>query len=107
MRRGRKVVYTGDTKPFEQFAQFAAGADIIIHEATFDDELAEKAALDGHSTPSQAALQAKAANANKLVLTHISARYVDTLLLEVQAKKNFPSTIVASDFLELELPLSE
>ncbi len=107
LRRGRKVVYTGDTKPFEAFAAFAQDADVVVHEATFDDELSEKAALDGHSTPSQAALQAKTANAKSLILTHISARYADASLLLGQAQKVFPNTKVAEDFLELELPLSE
>jgi ribonuclease Z len=106
-RKGRKVVYTGDTRPFEGFAVFAADADLVIHEATFDDALAEKAQVDGHSTPSQAALEAKAANAKSLVLTHVSARYSDVALLVEQAKKVFPNTIAAQDFLELELPLSE
>jgi ribonuclease Z len=104
-RKGRKVVYTGDTRPFAGFASFAADADLVIHEATFDDSLAAKAELDTHSTPTQAALQAKAANAKLLILTHISARYTETALLLNQAKKVFPNTTVAEDFLELELPL--
>jgi ribonuclease Z len=106
-RKGRKIVYTGDTRPFETFADFADGADLIIHEATFDDSLAEKADLDGHSTPSQAANQAKAAKAKSLILTHISARYSDVALLLEQAKKSFPNSVVAQDFLEFELPLAE
>jgi ribonuclease Z len=106
-RPGRKIVYTGDTRPFAEFAAFAAGADLVIHEATFEDALADKANLDGHSTPSQAAAQAKAAGAEKLVLTHISARYLDAKLLLEQAKKVFPNTLVAEDFLELELPLNK
>jgi ribonuclease Z len=106
-RKGRKIVYSGDTKPFEAFAAFAADADLVIHEATFEDALKERADVDGHSTPSQAAAQAKAADAKLLVLTHISARYTDTELLLEQAKKVFPNTIVAQDFLELELPLSK
>jgi len=106
-RAGRKIVYTGDTRPFEAFAKFAADADLVIHESTFDDALAEKAALDGHSTPSQAAQEAKAANAKQLVLTHISARYPDATLLLEQAKKVFANTVIAEDFLELELPLKE
>ncbi len=106
-RAGRKIVYTGDTRPFEAFAKFAADADLVIHESTFDDSLAEKAALDGHSTPSQAAQEAKAANAKRLVLTHISARYPDASLLLEQAKKVFANSILAEDFLELELPLNE
>jgi ribonuclease Z len=106
-REGRKIVYTGDTKPFEAFASFANYADLIIHESTFDDSLAEKAAVDGHSTPSQAAQQAKAARAKQLALTHISARYPDATLLLDQAKKVFPNTLVAEDFMVLELPLKE
>lgn len=105
-RPGRKIVYTGDTKPFETFEKFALDADLIIHESTFDDTLAEKAAVDGHSTPGQAALQAKLANAKQLALMHISARYPDASLLLEQATKVFRKTIVAQDFMELELPLS-
>jgi ribonuclease Z len=105
LRAGRKIVYTGDTRPFDGFARFAADADLVIHESTFDDSLGEKAALDGHSTPSQAAEEAKAAGAKQLVLTHISARYPDATLLLEQAKKVFRNTVVADDFMNLELPL--
>jgi ribonuclease Z len=104
-RKGRKIVYTGDTRPFKGFVKLAAGADLVIHDATFDDMLSEKAEVDGHSTPGQAAQQAKKAKAKKLVLTHISARYADAGLLLEQARKVFRNTLVAEDFMELELPL--
>ncbi len=104
-RAGRKIVYTGDTRPFDGFAKFAADADLVIHESTFDDALVEKAALDGHSTPSQAAAEAKAAGAKQLVLIHISARYPDATLLLEQAKKVFANTVVAEDFMKIEMPL--
>jgi ribonuclease Z len=107
MRSGRKIVYTGDTKPFVEFADFAKDADVIIHDCTFDDSLAERANVDGHSTPSQAASQALAARAKCLILSHISARYPEATLLLEQAKKIFPNTILAEDFLDLELPLGE
>jgi ribonuclease Z len=106
-RKGRKIVYTGDTRPFEGFTSFATGADLVIHDATLDDALAEKAVMDGHSTPSEAALQALCAKAERLVLTHISARYPNAKLLLDQARKIFGNVVVAEDFLELELPLSE
>jgi ribonuclease Z len=105
LRRGRKIVYSGDTKPFEAFARFAACADLVIHEATLDDALAEKAAEDGHSTPSQAAEAAAKAKTKKLVLTHVSARYADATVLLVQAQKVFSDVVVAEDFMRLELPL--
>jgi ribonuclease Z len=106
-RKGRIIVYTGDTRPFEGFAGFALNADLVIHEATLEDDLAEKAEIDGHSTPSQAALQAKAAKAKQLILTHISARYSETSLLLNQAREIFPNTLVAEDFMRWELPLGK
>jgi ribonuclease Z len=107
LRQGRKVVYTGDTRPIKGFAKFAADADLVIHEATFDDTLTEKAAEDGHSTPSQASEAALKAKAKKLVLVHISARYSDPRLLLEQAQRVFKNTVVAEDFMALELPLPD
>jgi len=106
-RKGRKIVYTGDTRPFKDFARFASGANLIIHEATLDDTLVEKADQDGHSTPSQAAEQAMKAKAKRLILTHISARYPDAKLLLEQAQKVFKNVAIAEDFLEIEMPLED
>jgi ribonuclease Z len=106
-RPGRKIVYTGDTRPFKGFAKFAAGADLLIHDGTLDDELAERAAEDGHSTPSQAAKNAEKAKVKQLILTHISARYDDTSILLEQAQKIFQNTRVAEDFMKIEVPLLE
>jgi len=47
-RHGRKIVYTGDTRPFKSFTKFAANADLIIHDATLDEDLAERAEEEGH-----------------------------------------------------------
>ncbi|NWG10193.1 ribonuclease Z [Candidatus Bathyarchaeota archaeon] len=104
-RDGRKIVYTGDTRPFKEFAKFAADADVLIHDATLDDDLTERAEEDGHSTPEQAAKNAKAAKVKQLILTHVSARYKDTSPLLKHAKKIFKNTVVAEDFMEIEIPL--
>jgi len=104
-RPGRKIVYTGDTRPFKGFTKFAAGADLLVHDATFDDALAERAEEDGHSTPGQAAKNAKKAKVKRLILTHISARYDDTGILLKQAKKVFKNTLVAEDFMKIDIPL--
>ncbi len=106
-RPGRKIVYTGDTRPFKGFVKFAAGADLLIHDATLDDDLAERAEEDGHSTPSQAAKNARKAKAKQLILTHISARYEDTSKLLEEARKFFKNTQVAEDFMKIEIPLKE
>lgn len=107
LRQGRKIVYTGDTKSTENLAKFAENADLLIHDATFDDELAERAQEDGHSTPSQAAETAKKAHAKWLILTHISARYKDASVLVEQARKIFSKVDVAEDFMRIELPFQD
>jgi ribonuclease Z len=106
-RPGRKIVYSGDTGQSENVVKLAEKADLLIHEATFDDQLAERAIEDGHSTPCVAAETAKKAGVKRLVLTHISARYKDADLLLEQAKKIFVNTDVADDFMRLELPLQD
>ncbi len=104
-RKGRKVVYTGDTRPFRELADLARDADLLIHDGTLDDDLADRAERDGHSTPSQAAMCAKEARVRQLVLTHISARYDDPASLLKHAKKVFKNTTIAEDLLTIEIPL--
>jgi len=104
-KQGRKIAYSGDTRPTEAVVRLAEDADILIHEATFDDSLGERAAEDGHSTASQAAEIAAAAKVGLLLLTHISSRYPDPGVLLEQAKLVFPNTKVAEDLMEIEIPL--
>jgi len=104
-RPGRKIVYSGDTRPSEKIVELARNADVLIHEATLSDELAERAREEGHSTPSEAAQIALKANVKLLVLTHISARYSDSRILLEQAKKIFPNTHIPNDLETIEIPL--
>jgi len=96
---GVKVVYSGDTRPCRSVIELARNADLLIHEATFDDSLVDRAGRDGHSTASQAAEVALKAKAKRLALIHVSARYEDKLeLILSQAKRVFPNTFLAEDF---------
>jgi ribonuclease Z len=106
-RPGRKIVYTGDSRPFKELLRLASKAELLIHDATLDDDMAERAYEDGHSTPSQAAYNAKKAHVKTLVLTHISARYGDSKILLEQALKIFENTKVAEDFMTIDIPLPE
>jgi len=106
-RQGRKIVYTGDTRPFKRLEKFAANADLLIHDSTLGDELAERAEKYGHSTVDQAAESAKKAKVKQLILTHISQRYEDTSTWLKQARKIFKNTAMAEDFMQVEIPLLE
>ena len=106
-RKGRKITYSGDTRPSQKIAELAKGSDLLIHEATFDDSMTDRAAEDGHSTPSQAAAIAKKARVERLALTHISARYEDPTPLLEQAKRIFNNTFIAEDLMQIELKYRE
>jgi ribonuclease Z len=102
------VVYCTDTVFCEAAVELAAGADLLIHESTFAHAEAEMAFQRQHSTSTMAAQTALAAGAKQLVLTHLSPRYMpgnpvtpDDLLEEARAI--FPNTLIAKDFLTLEV----
>ncbi len=107
-RRGRKLVYTGDTRPCASVVEAAAGADLLVHEATFGEEERARAVETGHSTAAQAAEVARQAGARRLVLTHISPRYTrDAPELLAEAKAVFPETLVARDGLTIDVPFAD
>ncbi len=101
---GRKVVYTGDTKPCDSVIKLAKGADVLIHECMFSQEDFEKVKDMAHSTTKEAAEVAKKANVKQLYLVHFSQRYKDPKILENEARKIFPESYVASDLERIKVP---
>lgn len=108
-RPGRTLVYTGDTRPCEDVREAAEGADVLVHEATFTREEAQRAADTRHSTAADAGRIAAQAGARRLVLTHFSARYSELpRRLVAEARTMFDGEIIAAeDGLEIEVPLLE
>jgi ribonuclease Z len=105
-REGRKIVISGDTSPCEALTIAAHEADVLVHEATFAEEEAERARLTGHSTARQAAVVAREAKVRMLALTHISSRYPGGDLRE-EAQAVFPPTEAPRDFDTIEIPFPE
>jgi ribonuclease Z len=105
-RRGRKIVLTGDTAPSDMTRLVAWEADLLVHEATFMEEDAERAAETRHSTAAQAAELAAAAGVHMLALTHISPRYAGGEVRD-EARAAFENVIVPRDFDRVEIPFPE
>jgi len=101
--KGKKVVYTGDTLACDEVIEAAKGADLLIHDATFADDMREEGMEKKHATARDAAEAAKRAGAKRLILTHISNRYDDPSPLLKEAREVFENVEVASDGMEVLL----
>jgi ribonuclease Z len=105
-RAGRTVVITGDTAPCRTTVEAARGAELLVHDASFSEEEAQRAAETGHSTAGQAAAVAREAGVQLLSLVHISSRYHVGAVLE-EAREVFEPTIAPRDFDVVDIPFPE
>src|SRR5262249_3833814 len=105
-RPGRTVVITGDTAPSPATVEAARGAELLIHDSSFAEEEAQRAADTGHSTVGQAAAVAREAEVKMLALVHISSRYHVGRILE-EAREGFEPAVAPRDFDVVEIPSPE
>jgi ribonuclease Z len=105
-RRGRRLVYSSDTRACSSVVAAAEDADLLIHECTFSEEESGRAAETRHSTARQAAEVAARAGVHRLVLTHFSARHSEQAhRLVKEAREIYPAVEAAEDGLAIEVPL--
>lgn len=95
--------YCSDTAYDEAVIKAVQGTTWLYHEATFLHELKNRAIETFHSTALEAALAAKSAHVERLIIGHFSSRYRETELLEMEAKSVFPNTQAAYDGLKVIL----
>jgi len=99
----KKISFIFDTKKCANINKLAKNSDLAIIESTLEDN--EK--LSGkhkHLTLTQTTKIAKKAKVKKLILTHFSQRYENkSKALENKAKKIFKNTIIAKDFMVVEV----
>lgn len=105
-RPGRRLVYTGDTRPTESVVEAAADADLLVHDGTFGEDHRERAHKTAHSTAREAGQVACDAGAKRLALTHISTRYTGRADdLEAEAAERFDGDVfVADDGMQVTIP---
>lgn len=105
-RLGRAIAITGDTGPCQATVEAARDADLLVHDASFMVEDAERARETGHSTGIQAAEVAEEAGVKMLALVHISSRYHVGKALE-EARTTFANAVAPRDFDTIEIPFPE
>jgi ribonuclease Z len=106
-RRGRAIAYCCDTSPCDGAIRLASGADLLIHEGTYAPNETKLAHPRGHSTMCDAARTAAAANVARLVITHISPKYLRTDPFLPEVREIFPETYIARDLNTFEIPLAD
>lgn len=102
-RRGKKIIYSGDTRPSNEICEASENADVLIHDATLESDMSDIAVERGHSSVRHAAEIAKRARVDRLFLFHMSPRYEDIKGLKDEAREIFKDTIIPSDLSEYEL----
>ncbi|WP_406662476.1 ribonuclease Z [Methanolobus sp. ZRKC3] len=107
-RPGRKIVYTGDSRPCKSILEISRNADLLIHDGTLAKDQQDWAIESKHSTAEEAATIARDGNVSSLIITHVSSRYSDdtTVLLD-EATNIFKNVTIAEDLMELEIPLQK
>ncbi|RAW46007.1 ribonuclease Z [Halorubrum sp. 48-1-W] len=108
-RPGRKLVYTADTRPRERTVEVAEDADLLVHDATFADDMADRARDTAHSTGREAGRIAQRAAAKRLALVHVSSRYAgDASPILRDAREAFDGECLLPDDGELlEVPFPD
>lgn len=108
-RPGRKVVYTGDTRPvLSELADLGDDADLLIHDATFDDLETDRAREFMHATAGEAGIVAESLKVHRLALFHISTRYTSPDKHLSDAKQYYQGEILIPDDLAvIDLPFRD
>lgn len=96
-RQSRSYAYCSDTRYDEDIIPYIKNVDLLYHEATFSEEMKDRAERTNHSTASQAATIAKQSMAKKLLLGHYSTRYKDPAPLLEEAKAIFEETYLTHE----------
>lgn len=93
--RGKKYAFCADTRYDEGLKKYIYGADMIYHEATYLDNMRDKALERFHCTTKQAAEIARQSMVKKLLIGHFSSKYNSLELFEQEAREIFPNTELA------------
>jgi len=102
---GKKLAIFGDTAPCAASLALAQGVNLLVHKATLEAAMEEKANSRGHSSTRQAASLAAEAGAKRLVITHISSRYDEEscMGLLAECRTIFAQTTLAEDFMTVRV----
>lgn len=102
-KKGKIITIIGDTRKTSASVRLARDADVLVHESTYGKGDERMARNHGHSTNMQAAQIARDAGAKRLLLNHVSARFLgrDCRQMEKDAATIFENVKVVRDLEEV------
>ncbi|KAH8149591.1 uncharacterized protein LAJ45_06221 [Morchella importuna] len=102
-KNGFKLAYSGDTRPTSGFVKIGKDATVLLHEATFDDELQAEAIAKKHSTTSEALRAGMDMGAKGVILTHFSQRYPKLPVFSTKGDGNGMDIVLAFDLCRIRV----
>lgn len=102
----RSYAYCSDTLYNESFIDQIKNVNLLYHEATFAEDMANRAVETFHSTAKQAGAIAQKANVMQLIIGHYSARYRELDVLLKETKDIFDNTVLAIEGETYKVPLN-
>ncbi len=93
----RAYAYISDTRYLPSLKKVLHGVTTLYHEATYCEDMKDKAEKYLHSTAREAAMTARSARVKQLIIGHFSQRYIDETPLLNEAKAVFDNTVLADE----------
>lgn len=107
IRKGESIAVVIDTRFIPRVIPFVQGARLLLCESTYLEKERDLAYDHYHLTAKEAATIARQAKVDELILTHFSARYLQSSLFEAEAREVFPNAYAAEDLKVFVLPRRE
>jgi len=100
IKKGKKIVYSGDTRICDNLIRLSQDADLLIQDCTYFNS--KKSEEYMHASLEDVIKMANQIDVKRIILTHISRRYKNTEELRKKIR-DYPTFQIAEDFMKITI----